>query len=101
MDEDPPVSIPLNAGYVFRFDFGAPYNKTFEEMLYGDEVDYSQLPANFNLYSQDDQARIAAGMLSVLEAGQRGQNLDENVPLPVMPLPLKDSLARLAVWGEQ
>jgi hypothetical protein len=54
----PVVDIPLNAGDILTFDFGAAYGKTFEEMLYGleAEADYTQLPSSFDRYSQADQA---------------------------------------------
>ncbi len=94
----PPMTIPLNAGDVFPFDFGVPYTKTYEEMLYGVElVDYSQLPLNFDRYSPDDQARIAARMLAVIEAAKRGENLETGRPFPVTLLPLDEALAQLAV----
>lgn len=77
-DPIPTVSIPLNAGDVLEFDFNRAYQKTFEEMVYGElEVDYSKFPENFGLYSESDQLRIAARMLAVLEAARRGENLEQ------------------------
>ncbi len=68
----PTVTIPLNAGDVLHFDFGIPYQKTFEEMLYGLElVDYTQLPVHFNRYTPADQLRIVNRMLIV-----QGKNLE-------------------------
>jgi len=94
----PTMTIPLNVGDTFTFDFGVPYAKTFEELLYGVElVDYSQLPLNFDRYSPDDQARIAARMLAVIEAAKRGANLETDGPFPVTLLPLDEALAQLAV----
>jgi hypothetical protein len=54
-DPIPVVTIPLNAGDKLDFDFNAPYQKTYEEMLYGlQPVDYSSLPLRFDSYSRDD-----------------------------------------------
>jgi len=65
----PAMSIPLSGGDALEFDFGLPYRKTFEETLYGRQlVDYSQLPQNFDRYSEADQTRIARRMLAVIEA---------------------------------
>jgi len=92
----PTVKIPLNGDDVLDFDFNAPYQRTYEELFYGIElVDYSQLPANFSHYSPDDQTRILARMLAVLEAARDGIDLDENAPLPLKPLSLDEILAHL------
>jgi hypothetical protein len=89
----PPITIPLNGDDVLKFDFNPPYQKTFAEMLYGDEVDYRQLPANFEAYSPDDQARIVNRMLAVLEAARDGRDL-ESGPFPASALPLDEALAQ-------
>ncbi len=87
----PTVDIPLNAGDVLDFDFGAPYVKMFEEMLYGAEfVDYSQFPVRFDRYSSDDQARIATRMRAVLEAARNGVDLRTG-PFPVKPISLEEA----------
>lgn len=79
----PTVAIPLNAGNVLHFDFGVPYQKTYEEMLYGLElVDYRELPLHFKRYAAADQLRIITRMLTVLEA----DNLDD-APLPLLEPP--------------
>jgi hypothetical protein len=80
----PPVAIPLNGDDVLTFDFDAPYQKQFEEIFYGDDVDYTQLPPNFDRYSPDDQMRIATRMLAVLEAMRDSIDL-ETGPFPVKP----------------
>jgi hypothetical protein len=90
----PSVTIPLNAGDLLRFDFGMAYRKTIEEGLYGYDLDYSQLPMNFDRYRQEDQARIAARMLAVLEAVHKGVDL-ETGPFPAKELPLDEALAQL------
>ncbi len=97
----PPADIPLNADDVLTFDFGIPYAKTFEEMLYGVEfVDYSQLPNRFDRYSADDQARITARMLVVLEAVRDGIDL-ENGPFPVKFVSLEEATAQIAIVNEE
>jgi hypothetical protein len=98
-DVDAPIPtaiIPLNAGDKLQFDFGVPYQKTFEEGLYGYDLDYSQLPLNFDRYSPADQVRIAARMLAVLKAAKAGVDLERNAPLPVKSMTLDDALAQIA-----
>jgi hypothetical protein len=90
----PTITIPLNAGDKLDFDFGEPYQKTFREMFYGDKVDYSQLPEAFDLYSADDQARIARRMLAVKRAVANGDDLD-NAPFPVEEITLSMALDAL------
>lgn len=91
----PTVTIPLSGNEMLSFDFEVPYRKTFEEMLYGLRlIDYRELPVNFERYSQDDQARIARRMLAVLEAHEKGLNL-EGEPLPVEHITLETALQKL------
>ncbi len=90
----PTVKIPLNGNDILDFDFGMAYRKTFEEALYGYDMDYRRLPMNFDRYSKDDQGRIAGRMLAVLEAATNGLDL-ETGPFPVKPLPLETALAKL------
>jgi len=92
-----PMSIPLNGSDKLIFDFGAAYQKTFEDMLYGIEAefDYSKLPLNFESYSRTDQERIVARMLAILKAEQSGVDLEANAPLPTETLSLEDRLAQL------
>ncbi len=91
----PIISIPLNGHDVLEFDFGAAYTKTIEEAFYGDEVDYSQLPLNFERYSPDDQTRIVNRMLAVLSAAQEGVDLEANASLPVNDFSLESALQNL------
>jgi hypothetical protein len=91
-DALPIVSIPLSGEDVLKFDFGTAYTKTFREMLYGNEVDYGQLPPHFERYSESDQARIVCRMLAVLMAVRDGLDLETAAPLPVEPLPLETAL---------
>lgn len=90
----PVIIIPLSASDKLDFDFGAPYRKTFEEMFYGDKVDYSQLPINFELYSEFDQSRIVSRMLAVLDAAQKGVDL-ERAPEAVETLQLGKALKQI------
>lgn len=91
----PTVMIPLNGDDVLQFDFNAPYQKTFEETLYGLElVDYSQLPLRFERYSSSDQARIANRMLAVINALRHQRDL-ESGPFPVEAWPLEEALAQI------
>ena len=64
----PTVTIPLNDRDVLKFDFNVPYQKSFEETLYGDEVDYEQLPVNFGAYNAVDQATIRQRMTEITES---------------------------------
>lgn len=99
----PVVDIPLSGKDVLSFDFGLPYQRTFEDMRYGlKAVDYSQLPLNFDGYSQADQLRIVTRLLTVIEAQQQGQDL-EQAPLPLLEAPasLEDALARFNALAGQ
>lgn len=91
----PTVKIPLVADDALAFDFGLPYRKTFEEALFGLElVDYRQLPVNFQRYSDADQTRIAARMVTVLEAAQQGHNL-EKAPFPAKIVMREEALTEI------
>ena len=96
----PTVTIPLSEGDLIDVDFGAPYQKQFEDMLYGlESVDYEQLPLHFDRYTEVDQARIVARMVAVLDANRHGENLNETPPRPIVTLPLREGLSRLAEWS--
>lgn len=100
-DSLPIIRIPLLDEDVLDFDFGKAYDKTFTEMLYGNEVDYTQFPLNFDRYNQTDQARIANRMLAVLKASQQGVDLEQAAPLPVESTPLDEALNQLkALMGD-
>lgn len=91
----PPITIPLNGDDKIVFDFDIPYQRTIREELFGYEfVDYRQLPMNFERYNKADQTRIANRMLVVLDAAQRGIDL-ETGPFPVQSLPLEETLAQI------
>lgn len=97
--EIPIVDIPLNGKDVLSFNFQAAYNKTYSETLYGMRfVDYSQIPVNFDRYSQADQVRILARMLFVLDAARQKFDLEQLEVLPTEPIPLNDALKDLKKW---
>ena len=79
----PTVELPLEGDDRLAFDFDAPYQKTFREGDMGADIDYAQLPLNFERYSSDDQARIARRMLAVCEAARRGGDNLEAGDFPV------------------
>jgi hypothetical protein len=94
----PRMPIPLAGDDFIVFDFDPPYQRTFEEMYYGSDVNYAQFPVNFSRYAAADQARIAARMLAVLEAAVAGADL-ETAPLPMPPISLAAALEQLAKLG--
>jgi hypothetical protein len=83
----PTVTIPLQGDEALAFDFNAPYQKTFEESFYGLQIDYSELPRNFDRYLPYDQHKIALRMLSVMEAAREGIDVESG------PFPLRDDLS--------
>lgn len=96
----PTAKIPLNGGDILHFDFGMAYRKTFEEALYGYDMDYRYLPMNFDRYSKADQTRIAARMAAVLDAAQQGVDL-ETGPLPSREMTLAAALAEIESLRDQ
>src|SRR5262249_16613784 len=101
-DVDTPIPtpmIPLNGKDILKFDFGAPYQKTFEESLYGLEfVDYSQFPEDTLSYSPPDHWGIARRILAVNRAFHAGHSLD-NPPLPLEAIDLEAALEALQTFG--
>jgi hypothetical protein len=56
----PTLDVPLAHRDSFELDFDGMYRATYETLsAYSLRVDYAQLPANFEAYSADDQARMA------------------------------------------
>jgi hypothetical protein len=91
----PLTPIPLCADDLLRFDFGAPYHKTLAETFFAfEQVDYRQLPDNFDRYHPADQTRIAARMVAVLQAAQRGVDL-ETGPFPTPAITLEAALTQI------
>ncbi len=100
-DPIPAVAIPLNADDVLKFDFGTPYHKTVQEALFTYEfVDYSELPENFDRYSERDQTHIVACMVAILEAAHQGIDL-ETGPFPCQEITLETALAQLEILQHQ
>ncbi|MDX1992710.1 MAG: DUF4058 family protein [bacterium] len=97
----PLVTLPLRGDDHLQVDFNVPYQRQFEELLYGldvEGVDYVQLPLNFDRYSEADQTRIVRRMLAVLAAQAAGHDL-ESGPFPVEDISLEEGLRRLQALG--
>ncbi len=90
-DQLPTLDIPLNAGDVLAFDFDAPYQQTYESLFFGDEVDYAELPANWDSYSPADQARILSRLLHIR---QHPNQLDTTQPSPITNLDLPTAMSQ-------
>lgn len=91
----PVVTIPLSASDYIEFDFGYSYQRTLQDERFAYmHVNYTQLPVNFNRYSKADQARIANRMVAVIEAAQRGIDL-ETGPFPTPALALEAALQQI------
>ncbi len=67
-DPIPVIDIPLAGDEALTFDFGVPYQRTFEVRYFYSRADYAQEPVNFDRYSEADQARIRARMQAVAAA---------------------------------
>ena len=94
----PTLTIPLNGDDALAFNLDQPYQKTYTETLYGLElVDYRHLPHHFDRYSTPDQARIANRMVAVLNAAQKGVDLERG-PFAADALSLAEVLAQLALY---
>jgi len=91
----PIVEIPLSGEDKISFDYNIVYRDLFETGYVAlRRVDYTELPLNFERYSPDDQRRIAARMLAVLEAARDGVDL-ESGPFEVKDITLEDALAQI------
>lgn len=64
----PTVTIPLTGGEKVDFDFGLAYTKTFEEGLYGLELDYSLSPTAFESYHKRDRGLILTRMAELMRS---------------------------------
>ena len=93
----PVVNIPLQGGDVLAFDFGEPYTRTLEESMFGLDVDYSQLPLNFQRYRKDDQRRIGERMVALLNATRAGVDLETGL-FPVKAITLEAALTKMEAW---
>lgn len=65
MDAIPIIDIPLDGEDTVRVDFGAVYNQTYGKRTFYREVDYTQLPVNFDAYSEADQQAIRDHMAAI------------------------------------
>lgn len=90
----PEVKIPLSNGDILDFDFHAPYQRTFKEGFFGDQVNYAELPAGFDRYSEADQTAIVRRLLAISQAVSAGVDL-ETASLPVNDIALADGLQQL------
>jgi hypothetical protein len=80
----PALSIPLNRGEYFTFDFNAVYHQTFRaQPAFGMAVNYAAAPEAVERdYNLRDQTALAARMLTVQKLHREGVNLAEG-PYPV------------------
>lgn len=84
------------------FDFYVPYARAYEDALLGLEfVDYAELPLHFDRYTVEDQARIVNRMIAVLEAAQRGDDLNAGTPFAVDILSLDRALEKMKSLQER
>lgn len=91
----PTITLPLSGSDQLAFDFNVPYQKTFEEMLYGLElVDYRQLPLHIERYMPADQAAILTRLVHISQHG-----VSEQSPAPLTPLPVDQLEGAAAQWG--
>lgn len=94
-DPVPAVILPLSSQDTIEFDFNLPYQRTFDEVFYGDNIDYTQLPVEFETYSEADRARILTRMLHVIGQAQAGENAHlEETPQPIPTLPFEEAMQR-------
>lgn len=87
----PSLNIPLNRGDSLIFNFDEAYQKTFDDGLYGDLVDYSTLPDDMVRYSPNDQARILTRLC----------HIREKIIYPPNELTLLPISNAWALWGKQ
>lgn len=96
----PEMVIPLNGDDFLKFDFNLPYQHTFAASFYGDKVDYTRLPVNFDAYSDSDKACTLTRMLAVIAAAQRNDDL-EQAPQALEILPLEEALKQYQNFREK
>ncbi|MEM7132434.1 MAG: DUF4058 family protein [Chloroflexota bacterium] len=96
----PTVEIPLHADDRVLFDFDKVYQKTFQEALYGFDMDYRQWPMNLDRYSKADQKRIGQRLVAVLGAAASRVNL-EDTPLETQAIELDEAKKRVADLNQQ
>lgn len=93
-EQIPEVTIPLSGDDALIFDFDTPYQQTFEQGFFGDDVDYSHLPLSFDRYSPSDQLTIVRRMLTI--KAHTSQDLEQAPFLLQFPeITLEDALKQL------
>jgi hypothetical protein len=73
----PIIDLPLAGKHTVQVNFGQVYNRTFESLAaYSYRVNYAQPPERLETYREADQARIEARLAAVLDAHERGIDLE-------------------------
>lgn len=73
----PKLIIPLAGEDSVPLDFGAVYDQTFQSLrIYSYQVDYAELPPNFESYTPSDQTRIQQLMERLRVAVEQGVDID-------------------------
>ncbi len=67
----PVVAIPLAGEERINFDFGQPYDHTWETSRFGMDIDYEQEPLRLSRYSDSDQQIIRQRMLEIQQQVQK------------------------------
>ncbi len=79
----PPIEIPLTGQENIVLNFARVYDRTFSSLsTFSNRADYAKEPIHFQSYAPEDQQRIWARMLAVMDAERAGLDL-ENAPFPV------------------
>jgi hypothetical protein len=86
----PAIPIPLHGSDVVSLALGEAYNQTYIRIEYGinddTRVDYRQLPAHIEKYSQEDRRRIVRRATAVEIAHEQGLDLEAGLePMAVNP----------------
>lgn len=97
----PIITIPLHGQDLVDFNLHAAYQATFTRIRYGKSldtlIDYQQIPPNFDTYRLSDQQKILKRMLAVMDAANRGVDLEG----AAIPLEIEESrLQTLLAQGE-
>jgi len=95
----PTVEIPLHADDRLHFDFDRVYQKTFEDALYGFDMDYTQWPMNIERYSKADQQRVGERLVAVLRAAANATDL-ETGPFNTSSMSLSNAQKHIATLKE-
>jgi len=94
-DSLPVLNVALRGEDLLSMDLNDSYHAAIQDALYGFElVDYGSLPQRFERYRLDDQAKIAARMLAVIQSQKQGSDLEDG-PFAKQMIPLEDALKQL------